>query len=58
MESDGMTALESPITTYPLSIRLGMRAPKLLLGHARSHINDSRVAVSEDEALDGKGWLR
>jgi hypothetical protein len=33
-----------------------VRPPRL--GHARSRIAASRAAVSDDEALKGKGWLR
>jgi hypothetical protein len=59
MEPDDSTELESPITTsHPFSTKSEMRAPQLRLGHARPHNTGCRIAVSEDEALTRKGWLR
>jgi hypothetical protein len=45
-------------TSRPFCFNLGMRAPRLLSRHPRSHGITSRVAIGEDEALKGKGWLR
>jgi hypothetical protein len=45
-------------TAHPVSFKFGMRGPKLLLRHAHSDRTACRVAVGEDKALTGKGWLR
>ncbi len=61
MQPDDRTGSKSEIaTSHPFSRKIGMRTPKLLIGHPRSHVSGSRVAVGEDEdeALNGKGWLR
>ncbi|MGO9385289.1 MAG: hypothetical protein ACLP4W_25160 [Mycobacterium sp.] len=61
MQPDDRTGSKSEITTsHPFSSKMGMRTPKFLIGQARSHASGSRVAVGEDEdeALNGKGWLR
>jgi hypothetical protein len=59
METDGRAGPESRHATYhPHSTTLGMRAPRVLSGHARSHTIGLRVAVSEDGALKEKGGLR
>jgi hypothetical protein len=59
MEPDHRTELGSRIaTSHCFSARLGTRAPHPHFGHARSHITQSRVAVSENKALNRKGWLR
>jgi hypothetical protein len=59
MESDDRIEPQSPIgTSHLFSTDSGMRAPRLQSRHARPHITDSRVAVSEDEGLTGKGRLR
>ena len=59
METDGRAGLRSrEATHHPYSTALGMRAPRVLSGHARSHTIGLQVAVSEDGALKGKGGLR
>lgn len=55
METDGRAGLRSrEATHHPYSTALGMRAPRVLSGHARSHTIGLQVAVSEDGALKGK----
>jgi len=61
MQPDDRTGLKSRIgRPHPFSSNMGMRTPKLLIGHARTHVSSSRIAVGEDEdeALNGKGWPR
>ena len=45
-------------TRRAFCFNLGMRAPRSLSRHPRSHGTASRIAIGEDEALTGKGWLR
>ena len=59
MEPDRRTDLGNGIeTSRCFSARLGTRAPHPQLGHARSHIIGSGVAIRENRALNRKGWLR
>lgn len=59
METDGRAGTRSRISTRRRrSTTLGMRAPSVQSGHARSHTIGLRVADSEDGALKGKGGLR
>ena len=45
-------------TTAHPSFKLGMRGPKLLLRYVHSDGSVCCVAVGEEKALTGKGWLR
>ena len=56
MATDGRAGLQSRnATCRRCSTTLGMRAPRVQSGHARSHTIGLRVAISEDGALKGKG---
>jgi hypothetical protein len=59
MEPDHRMVLGSGIeASRCFSARLGTRAPHPQLGHARSRITGSPVAVSDNNAHDRKGSLR
>jgi hypothetical protein len=59
MESDHRTGLESrsPTTRCLLTTAATLGAQPQF-GHTRSHMISSRIAVGENRAGSGKGWLR
>lgn len=59
MEPDHRTGLESRNPTARcLSAKAGRRGGQPQLGNTRSHMICSGIAVGEDRAGSGKGWLR
>jgi len=60
MEPDHRTGLESrsPTARCLLPKASGTLRTQPQLGHTRSHMTCSRIAVGENRAGSGKGWLR
>jgi hypothetical protein len=59
MEPDHTTGLESRSPTARcLSAKVGSPGAQSQLGHTRSHMTCSQIAVGENRAGSGKGWLR
>ena len=59
MEPDHRTGLQSRSPTARcLLAKAGRRAAQPQLGHTRSHMICSGIAVGENRAGSGKGWLR
>jgi hypothetical protein len=59
MESDHRPGLESRTPTARcLLAKAARRGTQPQLGHTRSHMICSGIAVGENRAGSGKGWLR